>query len=485
MQIESQLELKPKTDFTASPTWQTKPDKSQAVSQLFKLNKLQLSSLFASVSVLTVGYFALPAPQASTPAVTATPAPQKTTPVDSQAELQAKLLSAPLPVSPTSLEAIKQNKLLRVATVNDGTTYSIDNSVGTNFAHGYGYDVARRYAHKLKVDLKVIAYDNEQSALEAVKVGKADMALTNATAQVKTASTATPLAKENAQAKPSDFQKASYSPKPATATSQPQSSQATEKTSSHAQALTSVSLSCNQNFLGQFGLNTNVNWTIPSSAQDLVSNAKAFLCDSKQIALNKKTAEFYQQTTLNDPYSREHFVSTMKTSLPTYRNAFVQNAKTYDHDWRLLVAMGYQESQLKPDAVSPTGVRGLMMLTNDTAEAMGVANRNDPIQSIAGGAKYMAQLNKQFADVPNPDRLWFSLAAYNMGPSAVNAIQNTLNAEGKNGNSWSEVYLFLSQHATENPRYYQCLTYVGHIRGYLDALKAQQMTAPQSALSVA
>lgn len=465
MQFESQ----PNTDVIANPTWNNKPKQYQAVSQLFKLNKLQLSSLFASVSVLTVGYFALPAPKAVAPANT-TQAVIPVAPKDTQAELQAKMLSAPLPVSPTSLEAITKNKLLRVATVNDGTTYNMDNAVGASFAHGYGYDVARRYAHKLKVDLKVIAYDNEQMALEAVKAGKADIALTNNTTQ------ATPLTTQ----KKSGFQKASHMLKQATPTatvSQPQA------TGSITQGLVSVSLSCQQNFLGQFGLDSNVNWIMPSSAQDLASNAKAFLCDSKQIALNKKTAQFYQQTTLNDPYSREHFVSTIKTTLPTYRNAFIQNAKAYDHDWRLLVAMGYQESQLKPDAVSPTGVRGLMMLTNDTAEAMGVANRNDPMQSIAGGAKYMAQLNKEFADVPNPDRLWFSLAAYNMGPAAVNAIQNTLNAAGKNGNSWSEVYLFLNQHATENPRYYQCLTYVGHIRGYLDALKAQEMTTSQTALS--
>ena len=463
---------------TQSLTATSEPNaKSHTLRQLFTLNKLQLSSLAASATVLTAGYFALPAPKA-------TPVVVKASPTALTISEQARLLAAPLPIRPTSLATISENKQLRVATVNDGTTYYLNNEVDSNFAHGYGYDVARRYAHKLKVDLKIIAYDNEQLALVAVMAGKADIALTNNTEALtnQTMTTTQSHSQKTDGQKPhvkkGKFQNASFQPT--------QTASATQHTTGSSQTtanmLTSVSLSCNQNFLTQYGLNSHVNWTMPSSATDLASHAKTFLCDSKQIALNKKAAQFYRQTTLDDPYSREHFVSTMQTSLPTFRNAFEQNAKAYDHDWRLLVAMGYQESQLKPDAISPTGVRGLMMLTNDTAEAMGVANRNDPMQSIAGGAKYLAMLNKEFADVPNPDRLWFSLAAYNMGPSAVNAIQNTLNAAGKNGNSWSEVYQFLNQHATENPRYYQCLTYVSHIRGYLDALKTQPQS-PEKTLS--
>ena len=42
----------------------------------------------------------------------------------------------------------------------------------------------------------------------------------------------------------------------------------------------------------------------------------------------------------------------------------------------------------QPEVTSKTGVRGLMMLTQRTAQAMGVSNRLDPKQSIQGGAKY-------------------------------------------------------------------------------------------------
>ena len=74
--------------------------------------------------------------------------------------------------------------------------------------------------------------------------------------------------------------------------------------------------------------------------------------------------------------------------------------------------MGYQELHLDANAVSPTGVR-IMMLTNSTAKAMGVSDRVDPYQSIGGGARYLEQA-ADFADVPESDRIWFALAGYNM-----------------------------------------------------------------------
>ncbi|MFX6907547.1 transglycosylase SLT domain-containing protein, partial [Acinetobacter baumannii] len=86
----------------------------------------------------------------------------------------------------------------------------------------------------------------------------------------------------------------------------------------------------------------------------------------------------------------------LSTRLPIYKASFKQSAAKYDLDWHLLAAIGYQESYLKPESVSPTGVRGLMMLTNSTARAMGVSNRSDPAQSIQGGAKYYDLMLTEF-----------------------------------------------------------------------------------------
>ena len=85
-------------------------------------------------------------------------------------------------------------------------------------------------------------------------------------------------------------------------------------------------------------------------------------------------------------------------------------------DWRLLAAIGYQESHWDPTASSYTGVRGLMMLTRRTANQLGVTDRLDPWQSIEGGARYLLQLSERLPErIGEPDRTWMALAAYNMG----------------------------------------------------------------------
>lgn len=331
----------------------------------------------------------------------------------------------------SALEKILANKILRVATINDATTYFSEDG----FVHGYGYDLARNYAMYLGVNLQVTTYRNEQQAMRAVSDGFADIALTNITQY--------------------------HLP--------------------HNSGLSSVSLECNRGYLGSFGLNSNVSWNFRYADQPLVQNAQAFLCNDSQIAINQQLAAFYTQNVLKDKYSQQHFNRTMTQFLPTYQASFQQNAKDYNHDWQLLVAMGYQESHLKPDAISPTGVQGIMMLTNDTAKEMGVTDRVDPAQSIAGGAKYLEILKKQFSNVPNPDRLWFALASYNMGPAAVKAIQAVLHEQGKNGNSWAEVYRYMAENSSSNSRYVQCIHYVTNIRGYLEMLKLASQDTLQAA----
>ncbi len=102
--------------------------------------------------------------------------------------------------------------------------------------------------------------------------------------------------------------------------------------------------------------------------------------------------------------------------LPELKSHFFRAQILSGLDWRLLAAVAYQESHWDARAVSPTGVRGIMMLTEDTADHMGVQDRLDPEQSILGGAGYLRMLKDSLPDsVPEPDRTWMALAAYNIG----------------------------------------------------------------------
>lgn len=128
------------------------------------------------------------------------------------------------------------------------------------------------------------------------------------------------------------------------------------------------------------------------------------------------------------------------TRLPALKPYFYEGQRLTGLDWRLLAAVAYQESQWDPRAVSPTGVRGIMMLTADTADRLGVRDRLDPRESILGGARYLRILLDMIPDsVPAPDRIWMALAAYNIGPGGFTAALRLARRLGRNPDSWRDV----------------------------------------------
>lgn len=126
--------------------------------------------------------------------------------------------------------------------------------------------------------------------------------------------------------------------------------------------------------------------------------------------------------------------------LPALRRHFQEAQTLTGIDWRLLAAIGYQESQWNPYATSPTGVRGLMMLTGETADRMGVGNRLDARQSIIGGARYLAMLKDSLpVRIAEPDRTWIALAAYNIGLGHLEDARRIAQARGGDPDSWIDV----------------------------------------------
>lgn len=141
----------------------------------------------------------------------------------------------------------------------------------------------------------------------------------------------------------------------------------------------------------------------------------------------------------NEAVSRD-FYQHIEERLPIYRKQFELIAARYDIDWRLLAALAYQESHWDPNAVSRTGVRGLMMLTESTATEMGVTDRNDPTESILGGAKYFIQLKEKIeTTIEEPDRTWLALAAYNVGLGHLNDARKITKQQRGNPNRWADV----------------------------------------------
>lgn len=182
-----------------------------------------------------------------------------------------------------------------------------------------------------------------------------------------------------------------------------------------------------------------------------------------------------------DAYSRDAFRERVNSRLPPFRQMFEQVAQTHGMDWRFLAAVAYQESAWNPDAISPTGVEGLMMLTRATAGELGVADRTDPWQSIDGGARYLLGLRARIsADAQEPDRTWMSLAAYNMGLGHLRDLQQLTAQLGGESTRWIDLRDNLPK--LMQPRWYSQLhhgyargtearDYVANIRTYYDLLR--------------
>lgn len=223
-------------------------------------------------------------------------------------------------------------------------------------------------------------------------------------------------------------------------------------------------------------------WAFPKGGDDsLLESARTFF---NTIAADGRLAQlrerYYGHVRKFDYVGTRKFLRHIDARLPSYLDTFRSAAQRYKLDWRLLAAVGYQESLWDPKAISPTGVRGIMMLTRTTAADLGIKNRIDPQNSIRGGARYLRQLKNRIPpDVREPDRTWFALAGYNMGLGHVDDARNITERRGGDPDKWMDVKenlpLLMQKRWHQDTRHgyargLQAMHYVENIRTYYDIL---------------
>jgi membrane-bound lytic murein transglycosylase F len=233
-------------------------------------------------------------------------------------------------------------------------------------------------------------------------------------------------------------------------------------------------------------------WGFPIDADhELIKQAQIFFDAIRQDGtLHHLLDRYYGHNNRLDKMDAAAFITGIKTVLPRFRHMFVQAATLTGEDWRLLAALAYQESQWNPLATSFTNVRGMMMLTGDTADRMKVSNRLDALESIRAGAEYLLLLKEQMPDrIPEPDRTWLALAAYNQGYSHLEDARILTERAGLNPDSWTDVKKWMPQ--LSQPKYYKTLKHgyarggeavimVESIRSYYDMLKRIEPVEPMS-----
>ncbi len=237
------------------------------------------------------------------------------------------------------------------------------------------------------------------------------------------------------------------------------------------------------------GKSEQLAWAFPKySDETLISEARDFFQMMRESGLLSQLEErYYGHLNQIDNVGTLTFLRQADERLHHYKTLFQESATQNDVDWRLLAAIGYQESHWKAKARSRTGVRGLMMLTKNTAKEMGVKNRLDPIQSINGGSAYFAKLKKRFKHIKEPDQTWIALAAYNVGAGHVKDAQKITKRQGANPNRWMDLkerLPLLSQKKWYKKTRYgyargkEPVNYVQNIRRFYDLLVWREQPEP-------
>jgi membrane-bound lytic murein transglycosylase F len=203
----------------------------------------------------------------------------------------------------------------------------------------------------------------------------------------------------------------------------------------------------------------------PSRDNSLYDAAQKYLTKIKNSGqLAQVSAHFFDQFIEVNTDDALMFSIRFDKRFPRWEESIKAAATQYSLDWQLVAAIGYQESQWIPNAQSPTGVRGFMMLTPDTARELGVKNLDDPKQSINGGAKYMRYLLDTLpASIKDDDRLYMALAAYNQGIGHLDDARALTRRLKGDANSWQDVSKVFPLLAKQE--YYSKATY-GYSRGW-------------------
>ena len=420
---------------------------------------------------------------------------------------------------PTAMEQMRTRGQLRIATLNQPTSYYL----GARGAEGFEYRLASAYAARLNVQLVVLPARDEAGLRALIESGNADLAAAELTAndswlRIGLASTpyrqvAQLVVQRRGDTRPKDIAGLKGSRLVVRAGS-PQQQLLQQLRADGASDLLWTELSVgkaepldwvasddadyaivdeteyqyarflNPETVVAFRLPAKraLQWIVRRDNLELRDSVNAFFAD----AARNGTLERQERATKAELQSFEYlearqYQADIEDRLPALRAQFEAAAADTGLDWRLLAAMGYQESHWQSAAVSENGAAGIMMLTEGTAASVGVTNRSDAAQSILGGARYFAKVVAMIPmRVAEPDRTWMAFAAYNVGYGHLEDARVIAESRGRNPDSWEDVKACLPLLADpvwylEAKRGYargwEPVGFVNQVRGFLAVLE--------------
>lgn len=183
----------------------------------------------------------------------------------------------------------------------------------------------------------------------------------------------------------------------------------------------------------------NIAWAVRPGCPELLAAVNGYFAASGKAALARASqllAEYFR----NPEWRVNPLGSRFKNRVDALWPHFSLYADQYGYDPLLLVAQGFRESRLRQSARSPRGAVGIMQVLPETAAELGVPDvATSAGENIRAGVLYMHTLREGYfsnADIREPDRTLFVLAAYNMGPNRLTRVREKAAAMGLDPNRW-------------------------------------------------
>jgi membrane-bound lytic murein transglycosylase F len=226
-------------------------------------------------------------------------------------------------------------------------------------------------------------------------------------------------------------------------------------------------------------------WAVRHDARHLLGSINGFFRVMRQTGRLEDIYEKYHWNIGDYDYiDLKMFHERMRTRLPRYRPFIKDAALRNGFDWCLIAAQAYRESHLDPLARGASDAQGLLQVLPATGRSLKVTDLLDPVANIKAGVQYLRWIYDQFEGMDENDRLLTSLAAYNAGPGHIQDARRLASNMGLDPSRWESMVASLP--LLRFRKYYQeaehgycrgdiTVAYVKHIMIYYDILKRQEL----------
>ncbi len=400
-------------------------------------------------------------------------------------------------VIPDALEKIKQRGKLVIITTNTPTTYYFDRD---NQATGPEYDMTQAFAEALHVEVIYKIYNSTAEVLDALRNNEGDIAAAGLTItenrkiefdfgpsyqktnEFLVCHRSKKRIKNKKGLKDVEIVIAADSSYIESIKSYPEASwSSSEKTNTVGlmEQVAAKKIECTISDSTLYNIErryhteiqdkytlakqSNLAWLVNKENDDLLGAIRRWFESYRDNNdLTSVLEKYYGFVEIFDYVDTHKFLDRVKTRLPPYKDFFIDAARKNKIEPSLLAAQSYQESHWDRKAKSPTGVRGIMMLTQPVAKSLGVTNRLHAEQNIYAGAKFQAKMKKMVEHVDEPGRTWLALAAYNVGRGHFRDAQSLARKLNKDPDRWHDMKAVLP--LLSQKKYYKDLRY-GYARG--------------------